>query len=296
MGLTLEQANLDFTLTYRDGFAEAGDLESAAVCQTVHDDEIAHVALAARWLASARRGTAEDGRPTDLDLDPLPGDGALPARPCPSEGPSIRGRSETPRRSQRRAHRARPQGAIDPGARGIVTARLPLRGPILLPNLGAEEGEDLAAYPSQPAVRVRGASLGPALLRARHTLPARLRSRERDDPRLRDTLARGSRAGLDRSGLRLAPGPPARHRLAQHRRPRTLGPGAARRAAGPRAQRGGRRRSRQGLRARRGARPRARARTPARSDRVSSRPMSCRDTRHALAGADPARELARLDG
>jgi hypothetical protein len=50
MGLTLEQANLDFTLTYRDGFAAAGDPESAALCQQVHDDEIAHVALAARWL------------------------------------------------------------------------------------------------------------------------------------------------------------------------------------------------------------------------------------------------------
>lgn len=50
MGLTLEQANLDFTLTYRDGFAEAGDSESAAVCQRVHDEEIAHVALAANWL------------------------------------------------------------------------------------------------------------------------------------------------------------------------------------------------------------------------------------------------------
>ncbi|MEZ4330802.1 MAG: DUF455 family protein [Myxococcota bacterium] len=50
MGLTLEQANLDFTLTYRDGFAAAGDPESAGLCQQVHDDEIAHVALAARWL------------------------------------------------------------------------------------------------------------------------------------------------------------------------------------------------------------------------------------------------------
>lgn len=51
MGLTLEQANLDFTLTYRDGFAAAGDVESAAICQRVHDEEIAHVALANRWLA-----------------------------------------------------------------------------------------------------------------------------------------------------------------------------------------------------------------------------------------------------
>jgi len=67
MGLTLEQANLDFTLTYRDGFAEAGDAESAAVCQTVHDEEIAHVALALRWLE--RLGSSEEASPkSDLEL------------------------------------------------------------------------------------------------------------------------------------------------------------------------------------------------------------------------------------
>ncbi len=60
MGLTLEQANLDFTLTYRDAFAEVGDAETAAVCQLVHDEEVAHVALAARWL---ERLSAEDSGP-----------------------------------------------------------------------------------------------------------------------------------------------------------------------------------------------------------------------------------------
>jgi uncharacterized ferritin-like protein (DUF455 family) len=50
MGLTLEQANLDFTLTYRDAFRAAGDEPSARVCQTVHDEEIGHVRLAAEWL------------------------------------------------------------------------------------------------------------------------------------------------------------------------------------------------------------------------------------------------------
>ena len=50
MGLTLEQANLDFSLIYRDGFREAGDEASARVCQRIHDDEIRHVAIAARWL------------------------------------------------------------------------------------------------------------------------------------------------------------------------------------------------------------------------------------------------------
>jgi len=50
MGLTFEQANLDFTLTYRDGFRNAGDEASAEICQRIHDDEIGHVRMAARWL------------------------------------------------------------------------------------------------------------------------------------------------------------------------------------------------------------------------------------------------------
>jgi uncharacterized ferritin-like protein (DUF455 family) len=51
MGLTLEQANLDFALLYRDAFREVGDAASARVCQIVHDDEVGHVRLAATWLA-----------------------------------------------------------------------------------------------------------------------------------------------------------------------------------------------------------------------------------------------------
>ena len=50
MGLTFEQANLDFTLIYRDGFRNAGDEASAQVCQRIHDDEVGHVRMAARWL------------------------------------------------------------------------------------------------------------------------------------------------------------------------------------------------------------------------------------------------------
>jgi uncharacterized ferritin-like protein (DUF455 family) len=50
MGLTLEQANLDFTLVYRDAFRAVGDETTASVCQRVHDDEIGHVRLAALWL------------------------------------------------------------------------------------------------------------------------------------------------------------------------------------------------------------------------------------------------------
>ncbi|MCZ6784169.1 MAG: DUF455 family protein, partial [Proteobacteria bacterium] len=52
MGLTLEQANLDFSLVYRDAFRAAGDEESARVCERVHRDEIGHVGVASRWLQS----------------------------------------------------------------------------------------------------------------------------------------------------------------------------------------------------------------------------------------------------
>lgn len=55
-GLTLEQANLDFTLHYRDGFLAVGDEETAAVLQRVHDDEVGHVGLAWRWFVKLAEG------------------------------------------------------------------------------------------------------------------------------------------------------------------------------------------------------------------------------------------------
>lgn len=50
LSLTFEQANLDFALHYQRAFAELGDHETAAVLQTVLDDEIGHVALGLRWF------------------------------------------------------------------------------------------------------------------------------------------------------------------------------------------------------------------------------------------------------
>lgn len=65
-GLTLEQANLDFTMLYRDAFRQGGDDHTARVLQQVHDDEIAHVRLARVWLvrddATAVAGDDEDLR------------------------------------------------------------------------------------------------------------------------------------------------------------------------------------------------------------------------------------------
>lgn len=50
LSLTFEQANLDFAEHYRRGFAQMGDHESAAVLQTVLDDEVGHVAMGLRWF------------------------------------------------------------------------------------------------------------------------------------------------------------------------------------------------------------------------------------------------------
>jgi len=50
MGLTFEQANLDFSALYRDAFRAAGDEASARVCEHVQRDEIRHVRIAATWL------------------------------------------------------------------------------------------------------------------------------------------------------------------------------------------------------------------------------------------------------
>lgn len=55
VGLTFEQANLDFAGMYRDAFRAAGDVASAEVLAQVHHDEIRHVRLAVRWLARLKR-------------------------------------------------------------------------------------------------------------------------------------------------------------------------------------------------------------------------------------------------
>jgi uncharacterized ferritin-like protein (DUF455 family) len=55
MGLTLEQANLDFSRLYAEAFRTAGDAQSADICQRVHEEEIGHVRLAASWMARLSR-------------------------------------------------------------------------------------------------------------------------------------------------------------------------------------------------------------------------------------------------
>ena len=146
MGLTLEQANLDFTLTYRDGFAHAGDRESAAICQQVHDDEIAHVALAAHWLV--RLGPASAGAP-DSRSDASDLDAYLASVPFPFGAGRAKGRRFE---AKPRARAGLSEAFIDHVRQARSSQE---RGrPWILPNLAAEEGLDWRAYPSAPHARV----------------------------------------------------------------------------------------------------------------------------------------------
>lgn len=57
LGLTFENANLDFSLEYAAAAAAAGDHATAAVLETVHREEIRHVKLAYRWLTALKPAT-----------------------------------------------------------------------------------------------------------------------------------------------------------------------------------------------------------------------------------------------
>jgi uncharacterized ferritin-like protein (DUF455 family) len=50
MGLTFENANLDFAREYAEAARAAGDLETARVLQLVHDEEVSHVRFAWVWM------------------------------------------------------------------------------------------------------------------------------------------------------------------------------------------------------------------------------------------------------
>ena len=50
MSLTFEQANLDFSLFYKEAFEQAGDIETAKVLNEVYEDEISHVSNGLKWF------------------------------------------------------------------------------------------------------------------------------------------------------------------------------------------------------------------------------------------------------
>jgi uncharacterized ferritin-like protein (DUF455 family) len=67
MGMTFEQANLDFAGAYAEAARAAGDPETAHVLERVHADEIGHVRFAWVWL----RRLAPDADPWDAWLAQL---------------------------------------------------------------------------------------------------------------------------------------------------------------------------------------------------------------------------------
>jgi uncharacterized ferritin-like protein (DUF455 family) len=141
LGLTFEQANLDFASLYADAFAAAGDAATAAVLRQVHDDEIRHVRLAVRWLRRLKQ-------PGETDLQAY-----LRAVPFPLSAARAKGR--------RYDAAARRQAGLDDDFIAYVAAAEPYRKPEsgpaesaaekdphklwLLPNLGAEEGQPVPA-------------------------------------------------------------------------------------------------------------------------------------------------------
>lgn len=56
MGLTFEQANLDFMAFYADCFREVEDFESASILNIIYEDEISHVKRGARFLDPKSEG------------------------------------------------------------------------------------------------------------------------------------------------------------------------------------------------------------------------------------------------
>lgn len=59
MGLTFENANLDFCIEHIEAARAAGDEASARVLEQVHEDEIAHVAFAWHWFDRWRPTTQD---------------------------------------------------------------------------------------------------------------------------------------------------------------------------------------------------------------------------------------------
>ena len=60
LSLTFEQANLDFARVFSRGFAEAGDLETAALLRRILHDEIGHVAHGLKWFRQWKDPNSSD--------------------------------------------------------------------------------------------------------------------------------------------------------------------------------------------------------------------------------------------
>jgi uncharacterized ferritin-like protein (DUF455 family) len=125
LGLTWEQANLDFSALYARAFRDAGDRESAEVCELVQRDEIRHVRLAADWLARLTPGAASDLAAYQRAV-PFPLE-ASRAKGRPFDADARRAAGLSPafvahvRRARSRAEQAGPRPARSEPARGLAS-------------------------------------------------------------------------------------------------------------------------------------------------------------------------------
>ncbi|MCA9727179.1 MAG: DUF455 family protein, partial [Candidatus Eisenbacteria bacterium] len=190
MGLTFEQANLDYALLYRDAFRRAGDERSARAIERVHRDEIGHVRLAAVWF---RRLDAE-GK----------GDIALYEETIPFPLSAARAKA------RRFDVESRTRAGLSPEMIAYVRAAVPYRraavpvrpdasaGFVLFTNVGDEE--DGWALRAAPKIEAIGAIWPLALGRAPEGCVARSSPRQ---PEVRSTTGRLHPAfleWLDRTG------------------------------------------------------------------------------------------------
>ncbi|MCH2209636.1 MAG: ferritin-like domain-containing protein, partial [Lentisphaerales bacterium] len=81
MSLTFEQANLDFSLYYKDAFETIGDSSTAEVLQIVYDDEITHVCHGLSWFRRWKKKGVSDweeyAKILEIPLSPSRGKGPL---------------------------------------------------------------------------------------------------------------------------------------------------------------------------------------------------------------------------
>lgn len=138
VGLTFEQANLDFAGMYRDAFLAAGDVASAEVLAQVHRDEIRHVRLAVRWLGRLKQ-------PGESDLSAY-----LRAVPFPLSPARAKGR--------RFDLLARRQAGLSDEFIAHIAAAQPYRSPGLTAAGAGGAEADAATFDRDPAA----ASLGNA--------------------------------------------------------------------------------------------------------------------------------------
>lgn len=132
VGLTFEQANLDFAGLYREAFLAAGDHATADVLARVHHDEIRHVRLAIRWLHRLKR-------PDESDLQAYLRAVPFPLGPARAKGRrfDLIARRHAGLDDELIQHIAQAQ----PYRRSAPDSRGSERSVWLLPNLGAEEDD-----------------------------------------------------------------------------------------------------------------------------------------------------------